>query len=100
MFELVRESWSKLHKVKYFILDYSNSPNLICVGSKSLKKEHKMELHAYTFLRGIRTKRPTKQTKKRKPIIQPSPGSLILVGEFPSVLIPASSYVFLFNPTR
>ena len=93
-----------MNEVEYFILDCNRLIalliNLIYVGSESLKKENKRELNVYTFLRGIKTKRPTKQTRKRKPVIQPSPGSLILVGEFPSVSIPACSYVFLFNPRR
>lgn len=54
----------------------------------------------FTFLRGISTKRPTKQTTKRNPVIQPNPGSLIASGEFPSMPTPASSYVFLFSPSR
>lgn len=38
-----------------------------------------------TFLRGTSAKRPTKQVKNKKAVIQPIPGSLVLPGLFPSV---------------
>lgn len=53
-----------------------------------------------TFLSGIKTKRPTKQTTKRNAVIQPNPGSFTLYEEFPSVFIPDNSYVFLFIPNK
>ena len=67
-----------------------------------MQKQKKKRYVKYTFLSGIKTKRPTKQTTKRKPVIQPNPGSLIAPGLLPSFPTPdnlsAEEWQYTTNP--
>lgn len=62
---------------------------------EKLKGSQKKE----TCLRGIKVRRPPKLQARRNPVIQPIPGSFQLPGTLPGES-PASSYVFLFRPSK
>lgn len=68
---------------------------IICKSHKDVQQRHFAHaLKRYkgnTFLSGIKTKRPTKHTTKRKAVIQPNPGSLIAFGLLPSFSTPDNS---------
>lgn len=70
-----------------------NKPSKVLKHTTSISKK-------YTFLRGTKARSPTKLLTERKAVIQPSPGSLVLPGAFPSVSTPACSYVFLLKPNK
>ena len=57
-------------------IDWATMGNGTRLGKKGKVPFLKMELSSPTFLRGISATIPTKLTAKRKPVIQPMPGSL------------------------